>query len=126
MLLDSNIIIYAAYPNQGAIRQFIRDNAPFVSIISYVEVLGYHRLTDEARQFFVEFFETSEMLPLTDEIAIQAVELRQQRRMTLGDSLIAGTVIVNNLTLVTHNRQDLEWISGLSLHDPLDLQNEEA
>jgi len=113
MLLDSNIIIYAAQPEQVAIRQFIQDNAPTVSIISYVEVLGYHGLTNEAQQFFIE-------LPVTDEIATQAVRLRQQRRMTLGDSLIAGTALTFNLTLVTHNRQDFEWIPDLTIFDPLE------
>lgn len=120
MLLDSNIIIYAAQPEQVSIRQFIQDNAPAVSIISYVEVLGYHGLTNEAQQFFIEFFEASEVLPITDEIATQAVRLRQQRRMTLGDSLIAGTALTYNSTLITHNRQDFEWIPDLTVFDPLE------
>jgi predicted nucleic acid-binding protein len=126
MLLDSNIIIYSAQPAQVVIRQFIQANAPLVSIISYVEVLGYHRLTNEAQQFFIEFFEAAEILPVTDDVAIQAARLRQQRRMTLGDSLIAGTALTYDLTLVTHNRQDFEWISDLTVLDPLGSPNEEA
>lgn len=120
MLLDSNIIIYSAQPEQVAIRQFIQEYVPYTSIISYVEVLGYHRLTNEAQQFFIEFFEASEILPVTDDVATQAVYLRQQRRMTLGDSLIAGTALANNLTLVTHNRQDFEWVPDLIVIDPFE------
>jgi toxin FitB len=119
MLLDSNIIIYSAQPDQAAIRKFILDNAPLVSIISYVEVLGYHRLTHEAQQFFADFFDASEILPLSDDIATQATRLRQQTRMTLGDSLIAGTALTYNLTLITHNRRDFEWIPDLTVIDPL-------
>jgi toxin FitB len=47
MLLDSNIVIYAALPEYGALRDFIAKHAPAVSVISRVEVLGYHRLTQQ-------------------------------------------------------------------------------
>lgn len=49
MLIDSNIIIYASKPEYPNIRQFIADNAPAVSAISYVEVLGYHKLNEALR-----------------------------------------------------------------------------
>ena len=47
MLIDSNLIIYAAQSEHGALRQWIADNSPSVSAVSYVEVLGFHRLTAE-------------------------------------------------------------------------------
>jgi hypothetical protein len=119
MLLDSNIIIYAAEPDQAVLRQFIRDNSPAVSLVSYVETLGYHRLSVEDKQFLEEFFEASEILPITDDIADGAVRLRQQRRMSLGDSLIAATALQYNLILVTHNTDDFDWIEDLTLLDPL-------
>lgn len=49
MLVDSNILIYAAQPGHAQLRQFIADHAPAVSAVSYVEVLGYHQLDDEER-----------------------------------------------------------------------------
>lgn len=45
MLLDSNIIIYATKPEYTELRQFIAQHTPAISVISYVEVLGYHKLT---------------------------------------------------------------------------------
>lgn len=48
MLLDSNIIIYASRSENTQIRQFIGEHDIVVSAISYVEVLGYHRLTKDA------------------------------------------------------------------------------
>jgi hypothetical protein len=47
MLVDSNILIYAAQPAHAHLRQFIAGHAPAVSAVSYVEVLGYHQLDDE-------------------------------------------------------------------------------
>ncbi len=49
MLIDSNTIIYAALPEHQALRQFVADRAPAVSVIGCVEVLGYHRLTQQQR-----------------------------------------------------------------------------
>jgi predicted nucleic acid-binding protein len=53
MLIDSNIIIYAAKPEHADLRRFIAEHTPAVSAVSYVEVLGYHRLTERDRQYFV-------------------------------------------------------------------------
>ncbi len=119
MLLDSNIIIYATRLDQDHLRHFISGSLSAVSIISYVEVLGYHRLSDEERQALRDFFSGVDILPLTTDVAEEAIRLRQQRRMTLGDALIAATALVNDLTLITHNLDDFRWIPNLRLHDPI-------
>lgn len=49
MLIDSNIIIYAAKPEFAQLRQFIAKHTPLVSAVSYVEVLGFHLLSDDER-----------------------------------------------------------------------------
>ncbi len=40
MLIDSNIIVYAALPDNEPLRQWIREHSLAVSIIAYIEVLG--------------------------------------------------------------------------------------
>ncbi len=55
-LLDSNIIIYATRPEYPQVRAFIGREAPVVSAITYVEVLGFERLADPERQLLSEFF----------------------------------------------------------------------
>ena len=118
MLLDSNIIIYAAQPEHADLRTFIAEQAPDVSAISVVEVLGYHKLTDEARTHFEEFFAVARVLPVSSSVITWAVHLRQQRRMTLGDALIAGTALTHDLTLVTRNTDDFRWVPDLRLNNP--------
>jgi predicted nucleic acid-binding protein len=120
MLLDSNIIIYAAQPQYPQLREFIAERSPAVSALSYVEVLGYHQLTEEQRYYFEAFFQAAEVLPISQAVLIQAVALRQQRRMTLGDAIIAGTALVYNLTLVTRNVDDFRWITDLNLFNPFE------
>ncbi len=99
MLIDSNIIIYSIEPDHVALRLFLDTLPRTVSIVSYIEALGYQRLSEDTRMQLTEFFEGALVLPLTDTIAQQAVTLRQQRRMGLGDAIIAATAMVHNLTL---------------------------
>ncbi len=120
MLIDSNIIIYAMQPQEEKIRTLIEKNAPFVSVVSYVEVLGYHKLNDKEREHLEFFFKTAKILPISQNVLDHAVKLRQIRKMTLGDALIAGTAIAYNVPLVTRNIQDFQWIENLELINPFE------
>jgi toxin FitB len=120
MLIDSNIIIYASKPEHPKLRAFVATHTPAVSAISYVEVLGYHQLTNAERLDLEAFFAVAPLLEVTFPILAQAVDLRQQRKMTLGDSLIAGTALVHQLILVTRNTQDFVWIPNIQLLNPFD------
>ncbi len=101
MLLDSNTIIYAAIPEEEQLRQFLSKQELSVSAVSYVDVLGYHKLTSKNKQHFENFFQTTQMFPISDEIIQKASALRQQKKMSLGDALIAATALIHGLTLVT-------------------------
>ena len=120
MILDSNIIIYSTKPEYDFLREFIAENSPSVSAVSYVEVLGYHKLTDEEKELLEEFFDSTKILPISDKVIAKAVELRQLKKMTLGDTLIAATALVYNLVLVTNNTADFAWIDELKLFNPLE------
>ena len=121
MLIDSNIVIYASQPQYDVLRLFLDSARRSVSIVSYIEALGFHSLTDDAEEYITNLLQGSQVLPLTEIIAQQAVSLRQQRRMGLGDAIIAATAITHNLALVTHNTEDFRWINGLELMDPLSI-----
>lgn len=119
MLLDSNIIIYSSQPQYTSLRDLIEEQTAKVSVVSYIEVLGFHRITLSEKTFLQQFFDSAEILSLTDPIATRAIRLRQFRRMSLGDSIIAATAIEHNLTLITHNTADYRWIRELAIHNPL-------
>jgi hypothetical protein len=95
MIIDSNIIIYAAKPEYEALRDFVATHAPAVSAVSYVEFLGYHKLTDTERVLFGAFFTAAVVLPLSQLVLEQAVKLRQLRKISLGDALVAGTALTH-------------------------------
>jgi predicted nucleic acid-binding protein len=118
-LLDSNIIIYAMKSAYGFLGPILSAPDIYGSVINYVEVFGFHRLTNLEKVQLEQFFSNLTLLTLTPAVLDRAVQLRQNRPMKLGDSLIAATALVHNCTLITHNRTDLEWIPGLEVFDPL-------
>ncbi len=61
--------------------------------MSVVEVLGIHKLTAEEKRQFEAFFAASEVLPINAGVISKAVSLRQSRKMSLGDSLVAATAM---------------------------------
>ncbi len=122
MILDSDIIIYCSLPENQFLRDFVRSNAPSFSEISLVEVLGYHKLSEYDSKYFERFFESLSALAISEKIINGAINLRQQRKINLGDSLIAATAIEHDLTLVTNNLKDFNWIAGLKVINPLEKQ----
>jgi len=119
MLLDSNSISYSIKPEFAKLCELIAAQSPAVSAISYVEVLGHHQLMELDKQDFTAFFDTARIIPIAQAVLDQAVELRQQRKMSLGDSIISATAILNSLTLITANIDDFRWIQNIKLLDPL-------
>ncbi len=119
-LLDSNIIIYSALPEYEFLLEFIRNRSPFVSDISRVEVLGFQGLTTEDIFYFESFFESTTLIPISEEVLLEAIRLRQIRKMSLGDSIVAATAIVNRFELATSNTKDFHWISSLKILNPIE------
>lgn len=117
-LLDSNIIIYASKPGFEFLHPLVGATDVCASAVSYVEVLGYHLLTAAEAEPLEEFFANTLLLGLGPAVLDEAVKLRRQRKMTLGDSLVASTARLHGCTLVTRNTKDFDWIPGLKLFDP--------
>jgi len=119
ILVDSNIIIYAASGNFPALTEWLAEQMPAVSAVSMLEVLGYHKLQAQEKVELENLFSQFTILYPTSEVFQLAINLRQKRSLSIGDALIAATALHNALTLATHNTIDFSWIDGLSLLDPL-------
>ena len=120
MLIDSNLIIYATQLPYTQLRGWLVDYATHYSAISRLETLGYHRLGDAEKQALMAILENLDIL-MIEKVTIEiAITLRQQRKMSLGDALIAATCLEYGLPLATANVKDFEWIDGLVIHNPLE------
>ena len=119
MIADSNLVIYAASPADETVYRWLITELPAVSAISVVEVLGYHRFKPGERESLEELLRALTIVYPTPETFRIAVTLRQRRRASLADSLIAATALEHRERLATHNTEDFSWIEGLDLFDPL-------
>jgi toxin FitB len=98
-LLDSNIIIYATAPENEWLRTWLEAEPFAISQISQIEVLGYHLITPEEIIDLEEFLYSSNIVPVTDGATKKAIALRQRRKMSLADSILAATALENDWIL---------------------------
>lgn len=119
VLADSNLLIYATRPEHEKLRHWLLAKLPKVSIISRVEILGYPKLQALEKAALSELLEALELIYLTPATYEIAIQLRQQRRISLGDALIAATCLENGFDLATNNTADFREIEALAVLNPL-------
>ena len=91
-----------------------------MSAISVPEVLGFTGLSAEDEIVFEAWFARLFVQAVTEPILRRAAALRRQRRMKLGDSIIAATALEIGARLVTRNVDDFKHIAGLEIANPFD------
>ena len=121
MICDSNIVIYAAEPDDVFCRPFLEDSRTMIASVTRIEVLcftGFYALSEERRIRLLSLVSSTGEAPLDDEIVERAIALRQQKKMGLGDAIIAATALEYDLPLVTRNEDDFKHIAGLRIINP--------
>lgn len=121
VLLDSNVLIYSVAPYGDDLRHWLEVHSIYISKISEVEVLGYHKISESERISLLNIIKFSHLLSIDDLVIQQAIILRQFKAMSIGDSIVAATALLNKMTLITSNTKDFKHISNLNLLNPLDL-----
>jgi predicted nucleic acid-binding protein len=119
MLIDSNLIIYATQPPYAHLRDWLVDNATHYCAIGRLETLGYQQLLYAEKQAIIAILDNLELLMINKVTLDIAITLRQQRKMSLGDALIAATCLEHHLPLATANDKDFDWIEGLEIENPM-------
>jgi predicted nucleic acid-binding protein len=101
-LLDSDILLDFLDGHAAAAREIARYTECCVSIISWMEILaGARTQTDEdVRRGFLGHFR---LVPLTAQVAEEAVKLRREYRLKLPDAIIWASAITENCLLVSRN-----------------------
>ena len=69
---------------------------------------------------FDTLFNALDVHPVDEAIVEQAIALRQVRKISLGDCIIAATALCSANTLATRNVADFDWIDGLKIFNPID------
>lgn len=118
-ILDSNIIIYSATPTFSHIRSLVSDPTNYVSAISLVETLGFQNLHPLDERYFQSAFRILQIIDISREVLQKAIEIRQQQKIKLGDSIVAATALVHGLEVYTRNVSDFQKIPGLTVVNPI-------
>lgn len=104
-LLDSDVLFDFLDGFSPSGREVARYQHCSISLVSWMEVLsGAKTPEDEAiRRAFLNHFQ---LLPITGEIAEEAVLIRRQYRLKLPDAIIWATAKSAGLLLVSRNTKD--------------------
>jgi hypothetical protein len=89
-----------------------------ISVVVEIEALTYYEAPHKM-PLIEEFLSMATVLQLDRTVTKKVVEIRRkQRKLKLGDAIIAATAIIHNLVLVTNNVKDFANIKGLKIIDP--------
>lgn len=104
-LLDTCILIDHLLGRVEA-TSFLRDiEDPAISQITWIEVMVGAR--DEAEEKTLRsLLRTFQVIPVDEDVAEAAVQIRRARRLKVPDAIILATAHVHDRTLVTRNTQD--------------------
>ncbi len=114
---DTNIVVYVA--NRTLKEDIVQEEPIVYASILKVEALGYHNIRSVEEQRIRELLATVTEIPLTETIIESAIRLRQQKKMSLGDAIVAATALDNDCVLWTANTDDFADIEGLKVVNPL-------
>jgi predicted nucleic acid-binding protein len=102
IVLDSNMVIYLS---KGLVdlSDLPSDDDYCVSIITYMEVMGYAFATEQEKRAVSLLFESFTILPLDKSIANQVIKLRQSNKIKLPDAIICATAMSHDAILVSND-----------------------
>ncbi len=120
-LLDTNILIYLSKKEIDITSFAEKEDVLFISIITYMEALGYPFTSKREEKIMRALCENLEIVNIDEFIVEKVIELRKRYKIKLPDAIIAATALVNTFSLVTHNVGDFKEILGeSSIIDPLE------
>lgn len=118
-LIDSNLIIYSAYPEYSYLRALVANPENYVSAISKVEVLGFKGLQEDERLYYESVFSVLQTIEIDATIIEKTIEVRQRKRVKLGDAIIIATALIYQLEVNTRNTKDFELFPELKIFNPI-------
>jgi len=103
-LFDTNILIDYLIGHNKARLEIEQYENPQISIITQMEVLI--GTTEDNEEMTREFLDNFVVVPLNEEIAEIAVEIRKNKKIKLPDAIIWASAKYKNSLLITRNTKD--------------------
>jgi hypothetical protein len=104
IVLDSNIIIYLSR-DKVSIDDLIKPDLCYsISVITYMEVLGYNFDTVEELETIRALLGFFKIVYIDEKISQKVIEIRAKNRLKLPDAIICATAIVHNAILYSNDK----------------------
>jgi hypothetical protein len=81
-----------------------------ISIITYIEVLGYHFENSEEKEYIEELLDSFQIVDVDYSIAELVIPIRERKKIKLPDAIIYATAKLTQSDLITRNTQDFQNI----------------
>jgi hypothetical protein len=118
MMLDTNIMIYAAKPDGGYLQPWLENPEVIISIVSRIEAPGFPKITTAEKAAIESALRSMPEAGLTESIAGKAIALRQERKMGLANAILPRRRWCMICHWGTRNVDDFKHVAGLKLIDP--------
>jgi predicted nucleic acid-binding protein len=101
-VLDTNIVLYLL---GGRLLKPLPIGEFYLSVISEMELLSYHSLTEAERKRIQALVTQVTIVNLDDRVKNEAIALRQRHRLKLPDAIVCATAFATNSTLLSNDTQ---------------------
>lgn len=113
LVLDTNIVMYLL-GGDTTVSSMLQDTETYVSFITELELLSYHRLSESERTAIEELLSQCTIIDINKEIKQLTIKLRAVHRLKLPDAMIVATAQYLNLPLLTADK-DLEKVKTVNI-----------
>jgi len=104
-ILDSNAIIYLSKGMINVDSIFKDDEDYAISVISYMEVLGFDFQSQKEEDFIRSLLSLFKIIYIDERIVNTVISLRKTYKIKLPDAIICASCISNNAILISNDEQ---------------------
>jgi predicted nucleic acid-binding protein len=111
-ILDTHIIIDFVNRKPAAVdlEVLLTQSYCLVSFITKLELLGYPRITPIEETGISDFLQRITILPMSEQIERETIEIRRKTKLKLPDAIIAATAVAIDANVVTSDPHFLKCV----------------
>lgn len=103
LFVDTNVLINLAEGRSG-VDQYLESNNLFVSVISEIELLGWHKITTPQKNYFKSLLDDCSIIGITNPVKELAIQFKQKQKVKLPDAIIAASALHLGIPLLTFDK----------------------
>lgn len=108
LLLDTNALIYLSKGKTEILDILKKYSNIYISVITKMEVLGFHFENDIQRKTIEKIVNTFELIHTNNEITDLTIIYRKNKKIKIPDAIILATAKYKNAHLLTANYKDFK------------------